>query len=160
GEGARRVSMSLGTKLAVATVGVLAVVSTLLFLQLTQRERESLIHGKQTAVSMVADLFAEGLSAPLDFDDEDGVQDELKNLRTNPDLRCAWVFLGDADDPMATLGGPECAGVHAPKGDELGARVFPDRIEVARLVMGRAGTKVGAAKLVFSLAPENAAFSS
>src|SRR5258708_34757116 len=43
-----RVSMSLGTKLAVATVGVLAVVSLLLFVQLTQRERESLIHGKET----------------------------------------------------------------------------------------------------------------
>jgi HAMP domain-containing protein/HPt (histidine-containing phosphotransfer) domain-containing protein len=159
-EGARRVSMSLGTKLAVTTVGVLVAVSALLFLQLTSRERETLIHGKQTAVTMVTDQFAEGLSAPLDFADEDAVQDELKNLRTNPDLRCAWVFLGDADDPTATLGGADCTGGHAPKPDEMGARVFDDRIEVARPVMGQAGTKVGAAKLVFSLAPENAAFSS
>ncbi|GAC1354679.1 MAG: hypothetical protein NVSMB47_08060 [Polyangiales bacterium] len=150
--------VSLGTKLAVATVSVLAIVSALLFFQLTQRERESLVNGKRTAASMVADVFAAGLSAPLDFADVDGVQDELSNLRSNPDVLCAWVFLGEQPQAVATLGGAACASGVAPSPTQTTALVFSDRIEVGRTVYGRAGAKVGAAKLVFSLAAENAAF--
>src|SRR5450631_4351717 len=62
-------SSSVGAKLAVATVGILALVSVLLYVQLTGRERVSLVESKHKAASMVADLFAAGLAAPLDFDD-------------------------------------------------------------------------------------------
>ena len=44
--GARAVRLSLGTKLAVATVGVLAIASTLLFWELTARERRGLVAAK------------------------------------------------------------------------------------------------------------------
>ena len=64
---------SLGTKLGLATVMVLAVVSTVLYFELTRRELTSLLGAKRTAALMVTDLFAASLGAPVDFGDTDAI---------------------------------------------------------------------------------------
>jgi two-component system chemotaxis sensor kinase CheA len=151
--------VSIGTKLALATMTVLSVASALLFVELTDRERQSLIRAKGTAAEMVADLFAASLSAPLDFADADAIEKELDNARSNPIVTCAAVWLDAAGKgPTApTVRGREgCAETVGADGATL--RVFSDRIEVSRAVFGREGARVGRAALVFSLAAENAAY--
>ncbi|MFO0679472.1 MAG: HAMP domain-containing protein [Polyangiaceae bacterium] len=149
---------SVGTKLAVATASVVLVVSGFLYGELTRRERTSLLHAKETAATMVADLFAATLSAPLDFDDADAIRAELENLKTNPEIACAAVWVGTAKEPSAVV----ARGCDATRAvtvlDTAAVAVFDDRVEVARFVRGRADATVGSVRVVFSLARENAAF--
>lgn len=150
--------MSLGTKLALATVAVLAMASAVIYVQLTGHERRSLVESKHKAASMVADLFAAGLAAPLDFDDADAIDAELANLRTNPEILCARVWTSSAERPPVERG--SCAPGPAPTSDELGhEKMFDDRVEVARSVTSASALRpVGKTLLVFSLARENEAF--
>ena len=150
--------VSIGTKLAVATVAVLLVVSALLYTELTRRERQGLLAAKQTAASMVADLFAASLSAPLDFADADAINAELENLKTNPEITCAAIWEGDKPKPAAELS--RGCDATAPLEEKHAATpvLHPDRVEVARMVTGRAGARVGKTRIVFSLDRENAAF--
>src|SRR5450631_273934 len=97
--------VSLGTKLAVATVLVLGVASTLLFFELTRREWRALVDAKTQAASMVADLFAATVGAPVDFvdTDPDALQTEIAHLETNPDVTCAAVWSVPAGQKLAGL---------------------------------------------------------
>lgn len=148
-----RPRFSIGAKLALATTGVLLVVSSLLFRELTRREQEALVTSKATAAAMVADLFAASLAAPLDFEDADAVHSELKNLEANPEVRCAAVFQRSGELSARLDRGCDATGPIA------GAMtsIFSDRVEVTRVVEGRNGV-VGRARVVFSLARENAAY--
>jgi len=151
----RPTGMSLGTKLALATVVVLAGVSVLLYVQLTGRERVSLVESKQKAAGMVSDLFAAGLSAPLDFDDADAIDKELDDLRTNPEIVCARVWREKGDGGAIDRGA--CGAATVADADLGRSKVFEDRVEVARAVVAN-GARVGRTLLVFSLARENEAF--
>src|SRR5258706_6737219 len=84
--GARTRFISIGTKLGVAVVMVVALASVLAFFFTAAREREALVLAKQKSADMVADLFAESLRAPLDFGDADAVQAELSHLKQHQDL--------------------------------------------------------------------------
>jgi HAMP domain-containing protein/HPt (histidine-containing phosphotransfer) domain-containing protein len=150
--------LSLGTKLAALTVAVLALTTALLYVELTGRERKALLLAKGTAASMVTDLFAASLDAPLDFGDLDAVNAALDNVKTNADVTCATVW-DKTDKPLAELRRGECGDRPAPADAELVGRTpYVDRVEVARAVVGRAGGRVGKTRLVFSLARENEAF--
>ena len=85
-------AVSIGAKLTIATIVVLVAAMTLLFFQLTARERRNLLESKEKAAVAVAELFAEGMSAPLDFDDEDSGKTALKNLTGNPEVVAAAVW--------------------------------------------------------------------
>jgi HAMP domain-containing protein/HPt (histidine-containing phosphotransfer) domain-containing protein len=150
---------SLGTKLALATVGVLSVISVLLYLQLTSREQQHLLSSKSTAAGMVTNLFAASLAAPLDFGDAESMETELANLRTNPEIIQAWIWSSVSTDPIARLHRDRGPSEERPApGLSSGTRVLPDRVEVARAVIGRTGKPVGRVAVAFSLAAENAAF--
>ena len=150
--------VSIGTKLTTATLAVLLLVSVLLYRELTRRERQSLLAAKETAASMVADLFAASLSAPLDFADNEAVETELRHLEQNGEVQCAAVFLKDQAKPVAKIE-RGCDASSPIDAVQLGRSAFhDDRVEVARLVTGRESKEVGRARIVFSLARENAAF--
>jgi two-component system chemotaxis sensor kinase CheA len=153
-----RVGVSIGTKLTFGTLAVLVLVSVLLYRELTRRERQSLLAAKQTAATMVADLFAATLSAPLDFSDNDAIETELRHLEKNPEVQCAAVFLRDEKAPAAKIDRGCDATRTVERGDELHPVWHDDRVEVARFVVGRENAVVGRARVVFSLARENAAF--
>jgi two-component system chemotaxis sensor kinase CheA len=157
---APRRMVSIGTKLALATMTVLSVASALLFVELTGRERQSLVRAKETAADMVADLFAASLSAPLDFADADAIEKELDNARSNPIVTCAaaWLDAPGTRPTAPTVRGSEGCAMAAATDVGSTRRVFADRIEVSRVVVGRDGTRVGRALLVFSLDAENAAY--
>jgi len=153
---------SLGTKLALATVGVLVVASTLLFFELTRREWRGLVDAKTQAASMVAYLFAASVAAPVDFVDTDpeSLQTEIGHLATNPDVTCAAVWSAPGGKMLGKLDRGGCGDLASPDDAELGhARVLADRVEVARAVVSPAkGKTIGRARIVFSLAYENAAY--
>ncbi len=153
-----RTTVSIGTKLTLATSAVLVVVSTLLYRELTHRERQNLVAAKETAAAMVADLFAASLGAPLDFEDQDAVHTELEHLEKNPEVTCAAVFSHDSLTPMAEV--KRGCDASRPVSSEDVARPLrhDERVEVARVVTGRADARVGTARIVFSLARENAAY--
>ena len=85
-------ALSIGAKLTLATIVVLVAAMTLLFFQLTARERRNLLESKEKAAVAVTELFAEGMSAPLDFDDEDSGKTALHNLTGNPEVVAAFVW--------------------------------------------------------------------
>lgn len=142
--------LSIGTKLGVAVVLVVALASVLAFLFTAARERDALVLSKQQSADMLADLFAESLRAPLDFGDADAVQVEIQHLKQNHDLLFAGVWHEPEGKPMGSLGSEQARGGG-------GARL-PDLIEVSRNVRGGDGQTVGRAKLQFSLRRENEAY--
>src|SRR6266478_2136091 len=147
---------SLGTKLALATVLVLSVVSLFMYRQLTSRERDHLVSSKARAANMVSELFATSLAAPLDFGDAEAVDVELGNLRTNSEIIDASIWSASSN-LLARLRNDLTPETVSSPGD-TGTRVFDDRVEVTRTVFGRQGKPLGKAVIVFSLASENAAF--
>lgn len=147
--------LSIGTKLALGTLVVVLVASALVFVQLVQRDRESLVAAKRTAADMVADLFAASLGAPLDFGDEDAVKSGLDNLGQNHEVSYAAVWQGDSPTPLKQLH----EGARAPdRPNEPATTVSDDHVECVRKVVGGEGKQVGLAVVRFSLASENATY--
>jgi PAS domain-containing protein len=143
--------VSVGTKLGMAVVLVVAIATAVAFAWFTARERDAVVDAKRKAADMVADLFAASLGAALDFHDEDAVKGELANLRQNRDVTSAAVWQTGRPEPLGTLGPPIATST-------AGTRVLPDRVEVGRNVLGGEGKSVGLAVVHFSLEPENLAF--
>jgi PAS domain-containing protein len=150
--------LSIGARLALATMGVLAIASVLLYMELTRRERQGLVAAKSMAAAMVADIFAVELAAPLDFADQDAIEAELTKLRANPEVSCAAVWGEDSPSPLANVAVGCDATAPLTALDLARPAVRQDRVEVARVIIGPRGKPVGKARIVFSLARENEAF--
>lgn len=151
---------SLGTKLVLSTVGVLVFVSSILAWELIDRERRTLLGAKEMAASMVADLLAASLAAPVDFGDGEATLAELAHMSANSDATCARVWDATHGEPFAELRGSSCESVEEPAPEHLGrAQRLSDRVIVGRRIVGRTGKEVGRLAVVFSLDRENQAFS-
>jgi len=147
--------VSLGTRLALTIGSVLLVLSALLFGELTSREHDGILHAKEVAASTVADLFASGVSAALDFSDNNAIDADIRDFATAYDVTCAAVWRGEDSKPIAASKNERCAELLAPSGDALGKTIaYPDRFEVARAVSAH-GKPLGRVLLVFTLAREN-----
>ena len=101
---------SLGIKLALLSVLVVGVATAVAFFYATERERRRVIEAKRIAAGMVADLLAQSLQAPLDFNDEEAAKTELQHLEQNKEVVYAGVWrVGMSGAPMVELqasGGP------------------------------------------------------
>lgn len=149
----------LGAKLALGTLLVLLAVSSMLFVQLTGREQESLLNAKHTATSMVADVIANSLVAPLDFGDAEAATEEIRNLRASRDLLYAGVWLADQEVPFAELkkvSGTEVA--TRPAAEASPTSVLEGYIDQVRPVLKADGRRIGTLLLRFTTAPENATY--
>jgi two-component system chemotaxis sensor kinase CheA len=150
--------LSLGAKLALATVAVLLLVSIVVFGVLTWAARRALLDDKTRSAALVADLFAASATASLDFGDDKDVAHEVQNLRVDRDISYAAVWRAGSARPVAVFGDPGQWPLPSP---ELIAhaesRLLPDSIEEARRIERPDGTPVGEAVMRFSLAPERAA---
>jgi two-component system, chemotaxis family, sensor kinase CheA len=156
-----RAFLSVGVKLAFATVAVLVLVTALVVLELTTRERESILSSKSAAATAIADLLVEALVPPLDFHDKDEIQVELDTLRVNHDLLFAGVWMADDPSPVAALHGPDAtASYPRPTSDAPALRLLGDRLELVRPVVRPDGKRLGTMMMALSLAKENAAFAS
>jgi two-component system chemotaxis sensor kinase CheA len=146
----------IGIKFAVISLLVVGIATAVAFFQATHRERERLIDAKRIAASMVADLLSQSLEAPLDFGDEDALQNELNHLKQNKEVAYAGVWrTGEAKAWLEMRA--QGAGFPLPA-DRVtpGTTAFADRVDAVRLVVGRANKPLGTAVVQFSLARENA----
>lgn len=155
----KRRFVSVGTKLAVATVAVLAAMSFVLFKELTQRERRRLIDAKAVAGSMVTDLFAASCAAPLVFADNDAVAIELEKLRTNRAIVYAAVYSAKEEKTVGEFNPEKRPAFDFDHGKaKVGLMEDATKIQLVKDIRDTHGSVVGAATLYFSLADENAAY--
>jgi two-component system, chemotaxis family, sensor kinase CheA len=154
----KRAFISLPIKLLIGTVGILALVSAILYESLSERERTHLVDAKKQAAGMVADLFAATVAAPLDFGDNEALNTELSHLAKNPDVVYAAVYARGTDEPVAELPTPRLFPAAKAVGVDQGVHVTADLVSVTRRVTGRSGQAIGRTLVAFSLASENAAY--
>jgi PAS domain-containing protein/HPt (histidine-containing phosphotransfer) domain-containing protein len=148
---------SLGTKLAVATVAVLALTSLLVAWGLQASARSALIAAKTKAASLMADVFVASAKAPLDFGDDKDVENVLAHLRANPDISYAALWREGSTTPSAIFGDPGPTRVPDPSsisGSDV--RLLADCLEVVRRIARPDGSSLATMVIRFSLAPENA----
>jgi two-component system, chemotaxis family, sensor kinase CheA len=146
----------IGVKFALVSVLVVGIATAVAFFQATHRERERLIEAKRTAASMVADLLAQSLEAPLDFVDEEALQKELDHLKQNREVAYAGVWRKGETTPWLEMRAP---GPRFELPTDLSTSrtsAFTDRVETVRLVVGRGNKPLGTSVIQFSLARENA----
>lgn len=146
----------IGLKFALLSVFVVGIATALGFFQAAERERARMIESKSIAASMVADLLAQSLQAPLDFADEDAARTELHHLEQNRDVVYAGVWQRGGTLPMVEL---RAAHASFPLPSDLKTPrtvALADRVETVRTVLGRSGKPLGSALIQFSLARENA----
>jgi PAS domain-containing protein/HPt (histidine-containing phosphotransfer) domain-containing protein len=147
--------VSIGTKLVVLIAALLSLVGLVLYVELVEREWESLVDAKRTAAAMVADLFSASLVAPLDFGDTATVEKNLEHLKQNGDVVYAVVRAEGVLAPLTELH-PEAALPIA--GDGALTRAEGDRVVARRVVADPTGRRLGTVVVHFSLAPERAAY--
>ncbi len=146
----------IGVKFALVSMLVVGVATLAAFFQATHREQERLIDAKRIAASMVADLLAQSLQAPLDFGDEEALQKELDHLKQNKEVAYAGVWRKGEASPWLEMIAPGPRFTLPVHLDTPGTTALVDRVETVRLVMGRANKPLGSAVIQFSLARENA----
>lgn len=157
---ARTRELSIGTKLAVAIVTVLSAVSALVYTEVAARERANLVDAKALGASMIADLLAASLEAPLEFADGDAVEVELAKLMKNPEVVYAVVQPTDLEmTPTVVSSGTDTPAVEEAT---LAKRSFTGamrgRVEAVRPVVARSGAPVGIVGIAFSLAKEDSIY--
>jgi len=144
---------SLGTKLALTVVLVLAIASAIIGVTLSERARASVIESKARAASMMVDLFAASVAPVLDFDDQEALNAELGNLRANKDVLYAAVWKAGQEQPAVELGARPALAIR-PSGNR--AELSEKHIEYARTVSDPNGKALGVVAVHLSLANENA----
>lgn len=154
----------MGTKVTLPAILAMALVTLVVYLEVSQAQRESQLEAKATAATMVARLFSAGAAAPLTFGDEKGVQEQAALLTTNDQLVYGAVWALDAADAShlgAKLGevvrgryedNAPPAVVHA-----IAVHRTAHHVVVDAPVTDPTGKLVGVAEVVLSLERENAA---
>ena len=149
--------VSVGVKLPLATVLVVAAVTVLTYFALTRFERENLLRAKETAAVMMVELFADAVSAPVVFEDPTGITDTLAFLGHNDDVMSAYVWRGEPAAPEM-LGSYERAAGDPPVLRGEGVSRSLTEVSVTMPVHDSMGAQIAMATVVFSLAPENESF--
>ena len=151
--------VSIGTKLAALTAALLSVVGLVLYVELVDREWQSLVDAKRRAAAMVADLFAASLVVPLDFGDVQTIQKNLVNLEQNGDVLNVVVRAEGRAAPLIDLH-PEQALPTGPDADPESISALGDRVVARRIILDPTGRRLGTSVVHFSLAPERSALQS
>lgn len=156
----KRRFVSVGTKLAGASMALVLLVTAAVYVALSRHEREGLLHAKEVAAHAVTRLFAATAASAVVFSDESAVSDVLDVLVRGEDVTFAavWAVNGNAIGPQ--LGERRQEGLpvvpaHVPSSVEL--ERFQDHVVVWAPIRSREDAVVGVAGIAFSLARENAA---
>jgi two-component system, chemotaxis family, sensor kinase CheA len=148
--------VSLGTKLAAMTLAIVAVLSGFAYVEMTSRERQSLVRSKVAASAMVSDVLAASLVVPLDFGDPESIASSLGYVRTDPDV--VYAVVRPIQGAVVASGTPPADGLPVANGEASREEVRDDRVVVTRTVASPVGKPLGTAEVHFSLARENAAY--
>ena len=151
--------LSVGGKLAGATIALMVLVTAIVFSELSAYQREHLLQAKQMAALAVTRLFADSCAAPIVFGDNVAIADTLQRLDKSDDIPYAGVWSGGVGKlpgaPIAEVGNRSDM---APKPitNTVELRREPNRLVLQMPVTDVDGHVVGAAVVAFSLVRENA----
>jgi two-component system chemotaxis sensor kinase CheA len=152
--------MSVGIKLAGATIALVAVVAAVGYLGLSAYQRENLLHAKETAAVAVTRFFADSCAAPVIFGDDKGINDALTSLGRNEDVTYAAVWSVDATEGIGERLAELSRGASAELSSvptRLELRRETDRLVLLAPVLDPETKLVGEVVVTFSLSRENAA---
>lgn len=99
-----RFRVSIGFKLAAATVSILLLAASAVAWALVEHERRELFERKERATLRVGDQLGLALTAPLEFDDDVAVAEALRGIVDDPELVSLRVVDGDRDAIAAQVG--------------------------------------------------------
>ncbi|HTV19827.1 MAG TPA: ATP-binding protein, partial [Polyangiaceae bacterium] len=156
--GARARGLSVGTKLAGATIALIIGVSAVIYVQLSAYQRERLLSAKEMAARAVTRLFADSCAAPIVFDDNGAIEAALGRLGRSGDIPFAGVWSGDdAGAVLAKLAVLGSGRDVTPEGvpSELEIRRESDRLVLVAPIRDVEAKRIGVAAITFSLALEN-----
>jgi signal transduction histidine kinase len=154
-------SVSVGTKLAAATMALVFVVTSLIYVAISRYQRENLLHAKEAAAVGILRLFADSQAASVEFNDETAIKEALTTLGRNRDIDYAVLYsLPKPDAPAAKLGelargAPEPQPTTELRDVSLVRR--ENRVVVSAPVRAPDNKPIANAVIAFSLAGENAA---
>src|SRR5262245_23614236 len=86
GAGSAARGLSVGTKLAGATIALIIAVTAVLYSQLSAYQRERLLNSREMAARAVTRLFADSCAAPIVFEDDGAIQATLGRLGRSDDI--------------------------------------------------------------------------
>ncbi|HKO93289.1 MAG TPA: ATP-binding protein [Polyangiaceae bacterium] len=138
---------SIATRLALGTVVLVALVTSVVVMELNRLEWQRLVESKRSAAQMVALVMAGSLAPALDFKDDDAVRERVDGLRVNPEILQATVVASGRAEPTAQYG--ESAEAECVAGD---------CIEVLHPIVNPTGDRLGSIQLRVSLNREREAF--
>jgi signal transduction histidine kinase len=151
--------VSVGAKLASATIVLMVLVTAVVYRELSSYQREHLLQAKQMAALAVTRLFADSCAAPIVFEDNAALDEGLRRLVKSEDIPYAAVWSADASGRADRLLS-ELGGTHAVEPGMIPAalelRREPDHLVLLAPVRDLDGKLVGAAVATFSLVRENA----
>jgi two-component system, sensor histidine kinase and response regulator len=150
--------ISLGTRIPVVVCSVIAGTLMTVSIGVARREREARIDAKQDAAQAVLNLWAASLSAPVVFDDADGISEAMGHLSINHDIVDASVWKQNV-----RTGAERCLDslkrcdkqMRAPG---VGIEWLDDRVQIAAAIRDPAGRPIGIATISVSLVAENAEY--
>lgn len=152
--------VSVGTKLTGGILVVLAIVTAFAYLRVNRNEREQMLRAKERAASMVTELFAAGVTAPLSFNDDAGIREHIALLMASTNVVYAGLWRADGERRGEKIG-ERARGVAAPQPSPVIPRRMvvertADLVIVQKPVISESGELLGAALIELSLAEENA----
>lgn len=152
--------VSVGTRLAGASMALVVLVAAVLYVVVSRYERENLLHAKELSANAVTRLFAATAASAVVFNDDTAIASELATLGGGDEIEYAAIW---AVGP-AGLGG--LLGERRQGGQPVTPGSVPDRLVVERRaeqvvvwapIRDHEAQTVGMTAVVFSLARENAA---
>jgi two-component system chemotaxis sensor kinase CheA len=156
--------VSVGTKLTGAMLVVLGIVTLFAYFEVNRNEREQVLASKARAATMVTEIFAAGVTAPLSFGDTPGVREHVAFLTANSNVVYGGVWGADPGERRTVgekLGDTARSGYVPRSPPVIPAKVeverAPDLVLVTQPVVGAAGEVLGVVLVAFSLQQENAA---
>jgi HPt (histidine-containing phosphotransfer) domain-containing protein/HAMP domain-containing protein len=151
--------LSIGTKLAAMTVGLMTLVSVGMYYALSHSLAEALLSSKAETARALSSLFTSSVSAAVEFEDREGIRDTLKHLARNPDVSLAGVWSGTHGSVGERLGHYSRSGraeqsKPAP-GETSRLEWSSENLSVTEPVRNQSGQIIAYGAVVFSLADEN-----
>lgn len=153
--------ISLGSKFAGATMALVFLVTSLIYVAISRYQRENLLRAKEAAAVGILRLFADSQAASVEFSDETAIKEALSTLGRNRDIEYAALYsVREGADTPSKLGElSRGAPVPAPSGQlrDVSLVRLDTRVVVSAPVRAPDNKPIANAVIAFSLAGENAA---
>jgi signal transduction histidine kinase len=155
--------VSVGSKLTVAIIVVLALVTVAVYIGLSRFEREKMLSAREQGVRAVGELFLRSVSTPVVFDDATAIRESVALLGLDPEVLGIQLWRAtparETRELLAAQLRDRVEGGVAPRWvDHFGIERHADRIVFRNAVRDQDKKVIAVAAVQYSLARENAAY--